>query len=600
MAGGITLQSPAYTPQAPASLEGATLSGLQPGTTYYFAVRSTNPMAILSPIDTKSATPAQQAFAFMASSLTAPGTFSGIALSTSSIEWVWGPSPGATGYEIYSHPAGQLLQTMIAPTTSWTETGLTANTAYTRKARATDGFNTTGDSSTRTIYTLANSPTTLVVNSVTTVSIDLSWDVNSNPLGTAFALERSPDGVSGFIVVSTTTASSFNDTGLALSTTYFYRVRAINGDGFTTVYTPVTSGTTAISSVNPREPNGVLATPMSNGLQVVLTWTPVTIDTSGNPITVDHYVAYRYTAIGDTPTVAGTISSPASSFTTATGGQTYFYRIQAVSNFGTSSQLSDYLDSSVAGNRYVLAADDPSTRLIIPSAAARYLLAAHNAYGEDLDVQIDHQPQEELNLTLRSYKITARKVRSHELVSGFSFPQNILSVELGLGASLGSAPGHRALPAGTTAGSLAQIVSIYWYNGNNFVAFGSPTLTSNQSLSVNVRNLGIYQIRAVTLGVKFRLAQGSPYPRVITPNGSENRRVFWFFENPASDIVTGSIYDIRGAHVRDLNVDSMSPTPNSLVWDGRDSNGAVVPSGVYLYKLSTADQTVTGTVVVAR
>jgi flagellar hook assembly protein FlgD len=57
---------------------------------------------------------------------------------------------------------------------------------------------------------------------------------------------------------------------------------------------------------------------------------------------------------------------------------------------------------------------------------------------------------------------------------------------------------------------------------------------------------------------------------------------------------------MRGAKVRDLVVNSQSPTANSLVWDGHDSNGAVVPSGVYLYKIQSGKETKTGTVVVAR
>ena len=43
-----------------------------------------------------------------------------------------------------------------------------------------------------------------------------------------------------------------------------------------------------------------------------------------------------------------------------------------------------------------------------------------------------------------------------------------------------------------------------------------------------------------------------------------------------------------------------SPTNTSIVWDGRDSNGAVVPSGVYIYKISAGKEKATGTVVVAR
>ena len=144
-------------------------------------------------------------------------------------------------------------------------------------------------------------------------------------------------------------------------------------------------------------------------------------------------------------------------------------------------------------------------------------------------------------------------------------------------------------------------MSVYWFNGGSYIRISDPVLTSNQALSVNVRNVGIYQIRATQLTTQFQLTQNSPYPRVITPNDpSQNNRVFWFFDNPSDNPVTGTIYDIRGAKVRDLVVNSQSPTANSLVWDGHDNRGAVVRSGVYLYKISAGKESQTGTVVVAR
>ena len=135
----------------------------------------------------------------------------------------------------------------------------------------------------------------------------------------------------------------------------------------------------------------------------------------------------------------------------------------------------------------------------------------------------------------------------------------------------------------------------------SYIRLSDPVLTSAQAISVSVKNVGTYQIRATQISTVFTLTQNSPYPRVITPNDpSQNNRVFWFFDNPSGDPVSGTIYDIRGAKVRDLVVDGSSPTSNSLVWNGHDSRGAVVPSGVYLYKITAGKETTTGTVVVAR
>jgi hypothetical protein len=513
-ASSVTLQSPANTPQPPGSLEGYTFNGLSPGTTYFFGIRSTSPFGVISPIDTQADTPTQQARAIApANPIPPPSTFSGVATSTGSIRWTWTAVSSATSYGVYSHPANLLLQTLAAPTTIWTETGLSANTAYSRKVRASDGVTTSSDSVVATVTTLAA------------------------------------------------------------------------GGG----------------SNAPQMPNGLLSTLNSNGSQVTLTWTPVTRDTAGNAIGIDHYTIYRYDIVGTTSTANFTAAGSATSYTDTTSGTVYYYRIQAVSTGGQPSALSDYLDSSSAQNRIAIASDDITTRVVMPRDAASYLIANNNPYGEDLQILLTHRPQDELNTTLRSYNITVVRAANGVAIPNFSFPQNNIDVQLGYGAVI-SGTGQITInsPTKINAAILAQIISVYWFNGGSYVRVGSPILTLDQSISVTVRNLGIYQIRAATLGNSFRLTQGSPYPRVITPNGAENRRVFWFYENPTGDPVRGEIFDIRGAHVRSLSFNGMSPTANSLVWDGHDDQGAVVPSGIYLYKISTTEQTVTGTVVVAR
>src|SRR4029077_8057671 len=88
-----------------------------------------------------------------------------------------------------------LLQTLSDPTSSWIETGLTPNTAYSRKARTVIASETSGDSPVATRYTFAVVPGTPSVTGVTETTVALSWNANSNPSGTLYGLERSLDGV---------------------------------------------------------------------------------------------------------------------------------------------------------------------------------------------------------------------------------------------------------------------------------------------------------------------------------------------------------------------------------------------------------------------
>jgi len=50
------------------------------------------------------------------------------------------------------------------------------------------------------------------------------------------------------------------------------------------------------------------------------------------------------------------------------------------------------------------------------------------------------------------------------------------------------------------------------------------------------------------------------------------------------------IYNIKGQHIREFNTYNLESKINSVVWDGKDSSGNPVCSGIYLYKLTSGNQ----------
>jgi hypothetical protein len=599
------LAPPGYMPQPPGSFEANTFTGLTPGVTFYFAIRSTSIGNILSPTDTESATPGAQASALSPSLASVPPTtFVGTALSASSIQWTWNLVPGATAYLIYSQPDNTLLQTLSPPATYWIETGLSTNTSFTRSIRSANGFGASLNATYASRATLAAVPLGLSVDSVTAATADLSWTDGGNPVDTTFDLERSLDSTN-FTPLAPQTATHLTDTGLLGNTTYFYRVQALNADGLGSGFSTIIATQTSVAYAVPAQPNGVLTSLHDNAL--TLQWHSVTADVTGLPVTILQYRIDRYSDIASSaPNKTAYVSAAALSYTETVGPAVQFYQVTALAAGGGISAPSDFCDSSSAANRYALAPDDLTTRVVMPAAVALELRKENNSYGEDLEVRLTRRAQDEQDDTLRSYNTGAYIARTGAEVFNFAFSKPAISVQLGYGAVLGTGgiQTNQAISirsvARASAGSIAQIIAVYWFNGQNFIRISDPILTSSQALSVNVRSLGTYQIRAARIANQFQLSRGSPYPRVITPNGAENRKVFFFFENPTDEQVQGVIYDIHGAKVRDILVDGQSPTTTSLVWDGHDQNGAIVPSGVYLYKISAGKDKATGSVVVAR
>jgi hypothetical protein len=65
------------------------------------------------------------------------------------------------------------------------------------------------------------------------------------------------------------------------------------------------------------------------------------------------------------------------------------------------------------------------------------------------------------------------------------------------------------------------------------------------------------------------------------------------FALPEERLVELSIYDVRGRLVRSLVHDVRAEGWNEVIWDGTDTTGRRAGSGVYFYRLTAGDQTIT-------
>ncbi|MCX6150904.1 MAG: T9SS type A sorting domain-containing protein [Ignavibacteriales bacterium] len=83
------------------------------------------------------------------------------------------------------------------------------------------------------------------------------------------------------------------------------------------------------------------------------------------------------------------------------------------------------------------------------------------------------------------------------------------------------------------------------------------------------------------LPVKYQLFQNYPNPF--------NPETVIKFAIPKSDLVSLEVYDILGKKVRTLVSEFKSAGKYEIRWNGKNTNGANVTSGIYFYRLKTAD-----------
>lgn len=182
----------------------------------------------------------------------APLNLGATAITTTRIDLSWSTpnSNGGTpinGYKIErENSCSGAFSTIVANTTNtqttYSNTGLTANTCYKYKVSAMNKVGTGTASNNATATTPTNPPTppspptNLVATMVSSSQIHLSWTASPSVVN-GYKIERESPIGNGFgtIVANTTNSTTYYDnTGLAPSTVYNYRVSALNATGTST------------------------------------------------------------------------------------------------------------------------------------------------------------------------------------------------------------------------------------------------------------------------------------------------------------------------------------------------------------------------------
>lgn len=161
----------------------------------------------------------------------APMSISGTAAGVSSVTWSWGEAYDEQAFRVVTAAEAAVSGSLAADTTSWTETGLSTNTAYSRRVVTVFG-DSVSTSAAGTFHTLAAPPTSFAFVEVHLTSMTVRWSTNTNPSGTSYQLKRWVTG--GSTVTLSLSGTSETLTELDSGTEYFLSLEALNGDGVAT------------------------------------------------------------------------------------------------------------------------------------------------------------------------------------------------------------------------------------------------------------------------------------------------------------------------------------------------------------------------------
>jgi alpha-tubulin suppressor-like RCC1 family protein len=316
---------------------GYTDNGLQPSSTYYYLVCTQNSVGSGCPagfatVTTPSTIPA--------GAPTAPNGLAAVAVSSSAITVNWvDKASNEANYLVYRYNGsgwGSPIATLGANVTNYSDTGLQPSTTYNYWVCAQNSAGSgcpSGFASATTqagaVATAPAAPSGLGAAATSSSTVTVSWTDKANNESSYLVYRYNGSGWGSPIATLSANATTYADTGLQPSTTYYYWVCAQNsvGSGCPGGFATVT--TQAGVATAPAAPSGLSAVATSSS-SVTVNW----VDNANNET---GYLVYRYNGAGWGSPIA-TLGANTTTYTN-TGLQPstiYYYWVCAQNSVGSS------------------------------------------------------------------------------------------------------------------------------------------------------------------------------------------------------------------------------------------------------------------------
>ncbi|MEW6103671.1 MAG: T9SS type A sorting domain-containing protein [bacterium] len=258
-----------------------------------------------------------------------PSNLSATAISSSTINLAFNDNSTNELWFVIERGSTITSFSFIGTTTqgTYTDSSLSSNTTYYYRVCAYNSFGTSSYSNIASATTFdipPIAPSNLQATATGSSTIDLSWNDNSsNELW--FVIEMGST-ITAFVLIGTTTQSTYTSTGLLASTTYYYRVCSYNLTGGQSGYSNIASATTF--NIIPNSPSSLTASAVSNS-EINLSWS----DNSNNEL---WFIIERGGTITSFSFVGTTTSSTYLDINLLSNTR-YYYRVASYNEIGTSS-----------------------------------------------------------------------------------------------------------------------------------------------------------------------------------------------------------------------------------------------------------------------
>jgi subtilisin family serine protease len=431
-------------------------------------------------------------------------------------------------------------------------------------------------------------PTNLTATALSPSKVGLHWTDNS-PNETEFYIEENNGGFWSLVDWAMADVTSSVLSGLTPLTTYSYRVKAYNNNGSSSY-----SNIATVTTLGPDCPDNVIATADFN--RVNLSWTAPTSGSNG-------YEVWRYTivngeAVGGvnlTPTTITELSYQDTGWHLQEAGE-YLWKIRSLTNSGyTSPSSSNTLAKQANGVLLGSVTDLSGTPINGVEVNCGTLAVTTNEYGVYY-----------MSLVPGDYTITASHADYDTMeISGVvvaSEQQTQVDFQLPMGTvatpAFAPEPGTYNGPVDVAITCSTDGAVIRYTLDGNEPTEDSPVYTAAIHLTASTTVIarafkanslpsesvvGVYDIIVANDDPVAPAIAGiqSIYPNPFTDNA--NIRI-WLKEKASYNL---SVYNLRGELVHRLKGSGSGPA--DLAWNGRDSLGRKLGSGIYLIRLRSGD-----------